>query len=58
MNYIDTSIEAPIYCVPLKSQVQAGYQSVLRMVIDLAYRMALLNPDAGDRIRMAEGIID
>lgn len=37
--------------------LSAGYQSILRMVIDLAYRMALLNPDAGKKIRMAEGIV-
>ena len=41
----------------LIEDLSAGYQSVLRMVIDLAYRMALLNPDAGDKIRMAEGIV-
>lgn len=37
--------------------LSAGYQSVLNLVIDLAYRMALLNPDAGENIRMAEGIV-
>ena len=37
--------------------LSAGYQSVLNMVIDLAYRMAILNPDAGDNIPKAKGIV-
>lgn len=37
--------------------LSAGYQSVLNLVIDLAYRMAILNPDAGDKIPMAHGIV-
>lgn len=37
--------------------LSAGYQSILNMVIDLAYRMALLNPDAGSDIRMTKGIV-
>lgn len=41
----------------LIEDLSAGYQSVLRMVIDLAYRMALLNPNAGKQIRMAKGIV-
>ncbi len=37
--------------------LSAGYQSVLNLVIDLAYRMAILNPDAGTDICNAEGIV-
>lgn len=37
--------------------LSAGYQSVLNLVIDLAYRMAILNPDAGTDIPNAEGIV-
>ncbi len=37
--------------------LSAGYQSVLNMVIDLAYRLAILNPDAGRDICNAEGIV-
>lgn len=37
--------------------LSAGYQSVLNLVIDLAYRMAILNPDAGTEIQNAEGIV-
>lgn len=34
-----------------------GYQSVLSLVIDLAYRAAVLNPDAGEDIQNVEGIV-
>lgn len=37
--------------------LSAGYQSVLNLVIDLAYRLAILNPDAGKEIPEAEGIV-
>lgn len=37
--------------------LSAGYQSVLNLVIDLAYRMAILNPDAGTDISNIEGIV-
>lgn len=37
--------------------LSAGYQSVLSLVIDLAYRMAILNPDADRGILEAEGIV-
>lgn len=39
------------------ADLSAGYQSVLNMVIDLAYRIALLNPDAGEKSRFTEGIV-
>lgn len=37
--------------------LSAGYQSILKLVIDLAYRMAILNPDAGADIQKTEGIV-
>ena len=37
--------------------LSAGYQSILNLIIDLAYRMAILNPDAGEEIPNAEGIV-
>lgn len=39
------------------SDLSAGYQSVLNLILDLAYRMSILNPDAGDNIPNAEGIV-
>lgn len=39
------------------SDLSAGYQSVLNLIMDLAYRMAILNPDEGDNIPNAEGIV-
>lgn len=41
----------------LLEDMSAGYQAILKLVIDLAYRMAILNPDAGENIRMAKGIV-
>lgn len=35
--------------------LSAGYQCVLNLVIDLAYRMCILNPDAGDEICLSRG---
>lgn len=37
--------------------LSAGYQSVLNLILGLAYRMAILNPDEGDNIPNAEGIV-
>ena len=37
--------------------LSAGYQSVLNLILDLAYRMAILNPDEGDAIAEVEGIV-
>lgn len=39
------------------SFLSAGYQSLLWMTMDLAYRLALLNPDAGDGIKEVPGIV-
>ena len=37
--------------------LSAGYQSVLNLILDLAYRMAILNPDEGDNIPTEDGIV-
>lgn len=39
------------------SSLSAGYQSLIWMVFDIAYRMALLNPDLRDRIFEAPGVV-
>lgn len=39
------------------SFLSAGYQSLLWMTMDLSYRLALLNPDAGDDIKKIPGIV-
>lgn len=37
--------------------LSAGYQSILNLVIDLAYRMAILNPNMKQRMNGVEGIV-
>ena len=39
------------------SFLSAGYQSILWMVMDIAYRGALLNPDASEGPSQIEGIV-
>lgn len=39
------------------NDLSAGYQSILNMVIDLAYRAAILNPDGGEKIMNTPGIV-
>ena len=39
------------------SDLSAGYQSLVWMVFDIAYRMALLNPQKGRDISLASGIV-
>lgn len=39
------------------SNLSAGYQSLLWMVMNLAYRLALLNPEKADNLRESEGIV-
>lgn len=39
------------------SDLSAGYQSLIWMVFDIAYRMALLNPQKGKDIVLAGGIV-
>ena len=47
-----TSMEA----LPIRA-LSAGYQSVIWMVLDIAYRMALLNPDLLEDISKTPGIV-
>lgn len=51
MVYEDGGTEMPI------SFLSAGYQSILWMVMDIAYRGALLNPDASEGLSQIEGIV-
>lgn len=37
--------------------LSAGYQSILNLILDLAYRAAILNPDAGEKISQVEGVV-
>lgn len=39
------------------SSLSAGYQSLIWMVFDIAYRMALLNPDLRNRLSETPGIV-
>lgn len=39
------------------SDLSAGYQSLIWMVLDIAYRMAVLNPFMGSRIAQTNGIV-
>lgn len=39
------------------SSLSAGYQSLIWMVFDIAYRMALLNPDLRERVSEVPGIV-
>jgi len=39
------------------SDLSAGYQSLIWMVFDIAYRMALLNPQRGKDVALTKGIV-
>jgi predicted ATP-binding protein involved in virulence len=49
--YRDSEQEMPI------SNLSAGYQSLLWITMNLAYRLALLNPEAGDTMGQTPGIV-
>lgn len=49
--YSENGIDMPI------SYLSAGYQSLLWMTMNLAYRMALLNPESGENIALVPGIV-
>lgn len=51
LSYIDNGISLPVRCL------SAGYQSVIWMVLDIAYRMAVLNPNLCERAAESTGII-
>lgn len=51
MVYCEGGEEMPIY------NLSAGYQSLLWMIMNLAYRLALLNPGYAKNLREAEGIV-
>lgn len=43
-------------CLPIRA-LSAGYQSLIWMVLDIAYRMALLNPDLLENISETPGVV-
>lgn len=43
-------------CLPIRV-LSAGYQSLIWMVLDIAYRMALLNPDLLENISETPGVV-
>jgi len=43
-------------CLPIRA-LSAGYQSLIGMVLDIAYRMALLNPDLLENISETPGVV-
>lgn len=49
--YFDGNTEQPIY------QLSAGYQAVLCMALELAYRAVLLNPSLGNIAENTEGVV-
>ena len=51
MVYRERDYEMPV------SSLSAGYQSLLWMVMNLAYRLALLNPNHADTLQKTEGIV-
>lgn len=51
LAYKDARQDMPI------SKLSAGYQSLLWMIMDLAYRICLLNPELGDRAQI-KGIVE
>lgn len=42
--------------LPIRN-LSSGYQSLIWMVLDIAYRMAILNPDLLDKIHEAPGVV-
>ncbi len=51
LSYITDKAALPIRCL------SAGYQSVIWMVLDIAYRMAALNPDLLDAAATCPGVV-
>ena len=51
MVYRERDCEMPV------SSLSAGYQSLLWMVMNLAHRLALLNPNHADTLQKTEGIV-
>lgn len=51
LSYIGEEATLPVRCL------SAGYQSVIWMVLDIAYRMAVLNPNMYERAAEANGVV-
>lgn len=70
MNYMEDGVEKVEYdeisdelvysangmVLPIRN-LSSGYQSLIWMVLDIAYRMAILNPDLLDKIHEAPGVV-
>lgn len=59
--FYDKQMEELMYCsedllIPV-SNLSAGYQSLIWMVFDIAYRMAVLNPNKKNEICLTKGIV-
>lgn len=51
LSYVEQGISLPIRCL------SAGYQSIIWMVLDIAYRMAVLNPNLREHAAASPGIV-
>lgn len=51
LSYVDHGISMPVRCL------SAGYQSVIWMVLDIAFRMAVLNPNLREYAAQSTGIV-
>lgn len=60
VEYDDPSEElifiTSMHAIPIRN-LSAGYQSLIWMVLDIAYRMALLNPDLLEEIGKTPGVV-
>lgn len=70
MNYMEDGVEKVEYdeisdelvyssnnkILPIRN-LSSGYQSLIWMVLDIAYRMAILNPDMLDKINETPGVV-
>ncbi len=51
LSYLENGVYLPIRLL------SAGYQSIIWMVLDIAYRMALLNPDLREEAAQSPGVV-
>lgn len=51
LSYIEGENVLPVRCL------SAGYQAVIRMVLDIAYRMAVLNPNLYEKAAETNGVV-
>ncbi len=51
LTYLENGVSLPIRLL------SAGYQSVIWMILDIAYRMAVLNPNLRDNVTQSPGVV-